>query len=402
MNYGDALAWLYGTQTFGIKLGLDNARRLLAASGNPQDRLRFVHVAGTNGKGSVCAMLDSVLRSAGIRCGLYTSPHLVGFRERIRLDGSEIPEDAVAEGLSLLRETSAGWDHAPTFFELTTVLAAWWLAREGADIVVWETGMGGRLDATNVVTPLVSVITPIGLDHQQWLGPTLAAIAEEKAGILKPGVPAVSAPQPEEVRVVLEARAAEIRTGLRFVDGIYDGPLGLRGEHQRRNAALALAALDAAGLVPDPAARRRGLASVRWPGRFEVIGTGLVVDGAHNPQATGVLVQAWRSVFVRTKARLVFGALGDKNLASMLADLRCIADEIWLVPVASPRSAVISDLHALAVAAGFRMIHDGTLADALAAARSGSGPVLVTGSLFLAGEALALLRGQPLPQASAQ
>ncbi|MEI7866142.1 MAG: hypothetical protein WCI38_12305, partial [Chthoniobacterales bacterium] len=166
MSYRESLAWLYGTQTFGFKLGLENARRLMAAAGDPQERLKFLHVAGTNGKGSTCAMLDAVLRETGARVALYTSPHLVDFRERIRIDGQMIPADAAAEGLSLIRAAAEGWEHQPTFFEIATVLAAWWFDRAGADLVVWETGLGGRLDATNIVTPLVSVIAPIGRDHE--------------------------------------------------------------------------------------------------------------------------------------------------------------------------------------------------------------------------------------------
>ena len=252
MNYAGALAWLYGTQTFGIKLGLENTLRLLAAAGNPHERLRFLHVAGTNGKGSTCAMMDAILRAAGYRSGLYTSPHLVDFRERIRLDGAMIPEDAVAEGLTLLREAAETRDHAPTFFELTTVLAAWWFARQSPDYVVWETGMGGRLDATNAVTPEVAVITPIGMDHEKWLGDTIEEIAGEKAGVIKSRVPAVSAPQVPEVRAVIEARAADAGMSPVFVSEPWSGEVScLSGSHQRWNAALACSALRAAGVEVD-------------------------------------------------------------------------------------------------------------------------------------------------------
>ncbi|MBU3664975.1 MAG: bifunctional folylpolyglutamate synthase/dihydrofolate synthase [Chthoniobacterales bacterium] len=400
MNYRDALAWLYGTQAFGIKLGLDNARRLFVAAGNPRDRLRFLHVAGTNGKGSTCAVMDAVLRAGGMRCGLYTSPHLVDFRERIRLDGAMIPEAAVAEGLGLLRECSSMWDHAPTFFELTTALAAWWFAREGADIVVWETGMGGRLDATNVVTPLVSVITPVGLDHQQWLGNSLGAIAMEKAGIIKPGIPVVSAPQETEVREVLEARAREVGASVRFVEAPCELSVGLAGAHQRWNAAVALAALDAASLMPDVETCARGLASVQWPARFQRIGGNLVIDGAHNVPAARALVAAWREVFGDTKARLVFGALCDKNPEELLRELRDIADEVVLVPVNSGRAAATAELRAAAEKLGFAATSESSLACALKSC--GRRPVLVTGSLFLAGEALALLEGKAQPAASSQ
>lgn len=403
MNYRDAVAWLYGTQTFGIKLGLDNTRRLLAAVGDPHERLKFLHVAGTNGKGSTCAMMDSILRVAGYRTGLYTSPHLVDFRERIRLDGAMIPEDAVAEGLTLLHQAAESWDHAPTFFELATVLAAWWFAREGADYVVWETGMGGRLDATNAVTPLVSVITPIGMDHQNWLGDTLAQIAGEKAGIIKGGVPMVSAPQSEEASAVLAAKAEEVGVPVTFVDEPWSGEApALAGSHQRWNAAVACAALRAAGAGMDAEAVSRGLRAVVWPGRFQLVAEDLVVDGAHNPEAIETLVATWHEVFGEVKASLVFAALRDKDAAHLLRVLRSIADEVWLVPVNNARGMAPEELRPLAESAGFTLVHEGELAASLEAARASERPVLVTGSLFLAGELIAHLQGSPKPTASAQ
>ncbi|MFL6539832.1 MAG: bifunctional folylpolyglutamate synthase/dihydrofolate synthase, partial [Chthoniobacterales bacterium] len=191
MNYREALAWLYGTQLFGIKLGLDSIRRLVAELDVPAPEQRIIHVAGTNGKGSVCAMTDSILRAAGYRSGLFTSPHLVTFRERIQVNGEMISEDEVAAGLTTIRELIREWDPHPTFFEIVTALALRHFKRSACDVFVLETGMGGRLDATNVVTPVVSVITPIDYDHQKWLGHSLGEIAAEKAGIIKPGVPVV-------------------------------------------------------------------------------------------------------------------------------------------------------------------------------------------------------------------
>ena len=403
MNYRDSLAWLFGTQSFGIKLGLENTQRLLEACGRPQDHLRFLHVAGTNGKGSTCVMMDSVLRAAGHRTALYTSPHLVDFRERVRVDGQMIPESSTAEGLTLLRDASDGWEQAPTFFELATVLAAWWFAREEAEFVVWETGMGGRLDATNAVTPLVSVIMPVGLDHQAWLGETITLIAAEKAGIIKPGVPVISAPQADEVRAVLEAKAVEVGVQIGFVSAPWEtGPVGLAGAHQRWNAAVALAALRAAGVEVGEEAVRSGLAKVKWPGRFQRAGAALVVDGAHNPPATAVLVATWREVFGHVKARLVFGVLSDKDASALLHLLRTIADEVCLVPVAGARGTSVDELRPIAEAAGFPAVYTSTLEEVLAKERQDSTPVLVTGSLFLVGEVLALLEGAPKPVASAQ
>jgi dihydrofolate synthase / folylpolyglutamate synthase len=403
VNYRDALAWLYGTQTFGIKLGLDNTRRLLAAAGDPHERLKFLHVAGTNGKGSTCAMMDSILRVAGYRTGLYTSPHLVDFRERIRLDGAVIPEDAVAEGLTLLRKAAESWEHAPTFFELATVLAAWWFAREGADYVVWETGMGGRLDATNAVTPLVSVITPIGMDHQNWLGDTLAQIAGEKAGIVKAGVPLVSAPQTEEAHAVLAAKAEEVGVRMIVVDEPWSGEVpALAGLHQRWNAAVACAGLRAAGAGVDAVAVSQGLRTVVWPGRFQRVAYDLVIDGAHNPEAIATLVATWREVFGEGKASLVFAALRDKEVAQLLRSLRSIGDEVWLVPVNNVRGMALEELRPLAEAAGFAAIHESTVAESVTAARASGRPVLVAGSLFLAGEVLALVQGIARPVPSTQ
>jgi dihydrofolate synthase/folylpolyglutamate synthase len=403
VNYRDALAWVYGRQSFGIKLGLDNTRRLLAAAGDPHARLRFLHVAGTNGKGSTCAMMDAILRAAGHRTGLYTSPHLVDFRERIRLDGAMIPEDAVAEGLTLLREAAETCDHAPTFFELVTVLAAWWLARGEAEYVVWETGMGGRLDATNAVLPDVAVITPIGLDHQKWLGDTLAQIAGEKAGIIKSQVPVVSAPQAQEVREVLTSTAAGVGAPLTFVSEPWSGGVaGLVGSHQRWNAALACAAVRAAGVRVDADAEVQGLRSVVWPGRFQRVGEDLVIDGAHNPSAIETLIATWREVYGDVRASLVFGAVLDKDIAALLLALRSIADEVWLVPVNNVRGASPEELRLMAEAARFNTIHYGSVEASLAAARAAGRPVLVAGSLFLAGEVLALLEGAARPHATSQ
>ncbi len=382
MNYPEALAWLYSTQRFGIKLGLENTRLLLEALGRPERAGRFLHVAGTNGKGSVCAMLHAMLRAAGHRTGLYTSPHLVDFRERIRVDGERIPEPAVAAILTRLRDASATWPHAPTYFEIVTALALRHFADARCEYVVLETGMGGRLDSTNAVTPVVSVITPIAMDHAQWLGDTLEKIAAEKAGILKPGVPAVSAPQSPEVAAVLTRAAPVAFVGESLPETF---PLGLRGSHQRRNAALALAALRAAGIVVPAAAAREGLAGVRWPGRFQVEGR-FVFDGAHNPHGSAQLVLTWREIFGDEKPVVIFGAVRDKTYPEMLRALSPLAEEFWFVPVDSPRGESPEKL-AGAGGGGGRCFTN--LTDALSAAQGRTtSRFLLTGSLFLVGEAL--------------
>ena len=407
MNYPDALAWLYATQLTGIKLGLETVHRLLDAT-DFKSAAKVIHVAGTNGKGSVCALADAVGRAAGLRTGLFTSPHLVSFRERIRLDGRLIPEAAVAEGLTRLRDLTADWSPQPTFFEYTTVLALDWLRRQHADVIVLETGLGGRLDATNALTPAVSVITPIDYDHMAWLGDTLAAIAGEKAGIIKPGVPVVSAPQEPEAAAVIEQTARERGSELHVVHQPVpaDWPLGLAGSHQRANAALALAALDAAGLNVSEQARRAGLAGVEWPGRFQRLENGRVIlDGAHNPAAARRLAHTWHEVYGgHHPATLVLGMLRDKDVPAVCRALAPLAARVIPVPTRSPRAAgpeEIRDALAL-VDPGLPVETAPDLAGGLAAARLHPEPILVAGSFFLVGEALALLTGQPRPETSAQ
>jgi dihydrofolate synthase / folylpolyglutamate synthase len=263
MTYPDALNYLGQARRFGMKLGLDPMRELARALGNPQDGLRFIHIAGTNGKGSTAAFCESCLRASGFRVGLYTSPHLVSVRERIQIDRQLISEDDFALGMETVRLAIEGMeDPATTYFEITTALALWYFAREKVDWVVWETGLGGRLDATNIVTPEVCIITNIGLDHQQYLGSSLQEIAQEKAGIIKFGIPVVSAVEKGEAADVIRQRAKSEHAMLTLVHckteiknlGLRDGKqmagiggqelaLGLVGPHQIFNAACAVEAM---------------------------------------------------------------------------------------------------------------------------------------------------------------
>ena len=386
MNLEESLAWLYATQQFGIKLGLENTRRLLSALGDPQEKLRFLHVAGTNGKGSVCAMLDAILHASGRRTGLYTSPHLVDFRERIRVGGEKIPPHIAAEGLSLIRAASCDWDHSPTFFEITTALALWHFARTDCALVVLETGMGGRLDATNAVRPLVAVITPIARDHSQWLGDTLARIAGEKAGIIKPGVPVVSARQNSEAANVLAQRALAENSPIHFVEAPAQRfAIALRGSHQQENAALTVAALAAAGVIVSEEDIKTGLREVRWPGRYQLVGERIILDGSHNPHAASHLVENWRENFGPRQATVIFGALSDKDFGEMLGILEPIAQEFFFVPIQNQRAAP-PQLLAESTQARHRVF------DSVQTALEASPTLtLITGSLFLVGEALDLL-----------
>ncbi len=391
MNYREAIEWLFSTQTFGIKLGLDNARQLLKEFlAYPAHGVKVIHVAGTNGKGSTCAMIDSIARSCGRRSGLFTSPHLIDFRERIKVSGREIPEETCAAMLEDLRGICDKMQTHPTFFEITLALAMRWFRECGCEIIVLETGMGGRLDATTAVPADVCVITPIGLDHMEWLGNTLGAIAAEKAGIFIEGKPALSSPQDEEARIVLEKEANEKRTPLEFITEPLGGyGIALAGEHQRWNAALAVAALHRAGLPLSTDVLRHGLASLSWPGRFEKITPDVILDGAHNPHSAESLAKTWHSEFPGKKASLVFSAVDAKDIAGVLKILCPLASKIFICPINSPRATPVGDMVACLpldapdheTFADFESAYD--------AARKHGTPVLIAGSLYLVGEARA-------------
>jgi dihydrofolate synthase / folylpolyglutamate synthase len=408
VKYDEAVAWLYATQMHGIHLGLENIRRLTEALGirvSGPDAPKFLHVAGTNGKGSTCAMLDACCRAASLRTGLFTSPHLVTFRERLRLNGAMIGEDEVAAGLSAIRSAAERLGLALTFFEITTALALAWFQQRGAEVVVLETGLGGRLDATNVVTPAVAVLTPIDFDHQQWLGETLPAIAREKAGIIKPGVPVVSAPQAEEVRAVFAEVASERGAALEFIAAPLVQPdLALAGSHQQWNAALARRALDLAGLGVSDEAVAQGLRSVEWPGRFQQIAPRFILDGAHNPGAARRLVETWRETFGEKRATLILGILQDKDVRGVCEALLPIAGRILAVPVQNPRSATTQEI-CLAIgqlAPRQECIAVRDLPAAIRLAMTMERRTLITGSLFLVGEALTHFQSAGPPEISAQ
>lgn len=409
MTYPDAIRFLYDLQLHGTKLGLENTRRLAELAGNPHHRLRFIHVAGTNGKGSTCAMLESIYRAAGYRVGLFTSPHLVSFRERIQVNRQLLEEADAVRLVEAVRADLAHFppEHAPTFFEVVTVMALRHFAEQGCELVVWETGMGGRLDATNIVTPLASVITNIAFDHQQWLGDTLAKIAAEKAGIIKPRVPVFTAVEAPEARHVIHAAAALLEAPLVEVTAadtrrppLDTLELPLPGEHQRLNAALALAVVRglAEALPVDEAAVRAGLQTVSWPGRFQVIpragGCLDVLDGAHNVAGAQALAAALTQKFPGRSPTLILGVMRDKDWAAICRVLAPLAAHIFLVPVASPRSAAPEDLVAACAAAhpGVRLTVCHSLVEALRL--TGAEPLrVITGSLYLVGEALTLLNG---------
>ena len=406
MTYAEAIQFLYSLRLFGAKFGLENTLKLAALAGHPQDRLRFIHVAGTNGKGSTCAMLESIYRAAGLRTGLFTSPHLVSFRERIQVNRQLASENEVVrlveEIQPLLKQFPAG--HHPTFFEVVTVMALKFFAEQKCDLVIWETGLGGRLDATNIVTPLASVITNIALDHEQWLGDTLAQIAAEKAGIIKPGVPVITAVDEPEALAVIEEVARKQNAPLinvaqasRLHATAETAALPLLGEHQKINAALALATVNVlrSKIPASDETIRVGLSKVDWPGRLQMVtrssGQTVLLDGAHNVAGAKVLRAALEKHFQFPRYTLVLGVFQDKDWRHICETLAPLAARIFTVPVSSERSA---DAHELAAAC--RAANPVAGIDACGALRealektAGDDFVVVTGSLYLVGEALEL------------
>jgi len=398
VNYQESIDWLYGTQTFGIKLGLENVNRLISELGLI-DQLagrKVIHVAGTNGKGSVCAFSDRILRDGGIKTGLFTSPHLITFRERIQISGEMISEEAVASGLTQIRDMINDWDPHPTFFEITLILALLYFCADSTEIIILETGMGGRLDATSAIQPNVSVITSIALDHQQWLGETIREIAAEKAGILKPNVPVVVADIHPDARDVVGRKALAL--GIPYIEAHPlpdDWKMGLPGPHQKENAALAVEAVcrvEGERLTRDGI--QESLAKTTWPGRFQIISDRIVLDGAHNPDAAEAVAKTWKSEFPGEKATLIFGAAEDKDVASVLAFLLPIVDSVILVPIKSERRFSPEAMKAALRKAGGEGIETtelGTVAEALELAGEKKSRILIAGSLFLVGEALSLI-----------
>jgi dihydrofolate synthase / folylpolyglutamate synthase len=437
MTYANAIRFLYSLRWFGAKFGLENSFKLAALAGNPQQRLCFIHVAGTNGKGSTCAMLESIYRAAGLRVGLFTSPHLVAFGERIQVDRRQIPARdigrLVAELAALLE---AGWgtsarsarDEAPahgaggldspvpqspvehpTFFEVVTIMALRYFAEQECDLVIWETGLGGRLDATNVVTPLISVITNIQYDHQKWLGETLASIAAEKAGIIKPGIPVITAAEGEDALRVISETARRQSAPLTVLppEAMQQPPLNaiqlpLLGRHQRMNAAVAVATVRAlAAQIPvSDDIIRAGLSRIRWAGRLQLVtrhsGQRVLLDGAHNVGGAGILAAAMKEYFPSVRPTLVLGILRDKDWPGMCDILAPLAERILLVPVPSERSATPQELAAVCRRANPRaqVTECVSLREALAAT-AGEDFLTIAGSLYLIGEAMELLHLSP-------
>ena len=411
----DVLAWLYARQRFGARLELTRMRELAGRLGDPQDRYRCVLVGGTNGKGTTAAVLAAALGEGGERVGLTTSPHLQRLQERVVVDGRAVPEAALEDALERIRPHADALD--ATFFETLIAAAMLLFAESGVDSAVLEVGLGGRFDATNIVSPALSLVTGVALDHTAVLGGTLREIAREKAGILRPGVPAFTGAEGEALRwldVAAQARGVRLRALSREVEvGVTDlgwdglelaleGPFGplrartpLVGAHQARNVALALVGAAVLGVGPDAAGR--AAEATRWPGRLERLRSHdgwLVLDGAHNAEAAAALARALRRLEGRVPV-LVLGMSADKDVAAIAAALAPLADHVIATRAASSPRALAPERVARAVPGAVAI--DG-LAEALARAgelASRDGTVVVAGSLFLVGEARALALSEP-------
>ena len=417
MSYEQAVEYLYSLQKYGIKFGLSKTSNLLKAFGNPHRGRRYVHIAGTNGKGSVAAMVESILRASGLKVGFYSSPHLVRFTERFRIHGREIPSETAAGLVEELRALM-GPTQPPTFFEVTTAMGLIYFAREEVDIAVIEVGMGGRLDATNVIRPCVSVITNISFDHQAFLGTHLMDIAREKAGIIKRGIDVVTAATQGPVldlfmRTCQDLGASLWRVGkdIRYrADGNtidYYGferklkglELGLAGSYQHRNAALALSVielLERQGLGVSEEHIRQGLKSTTWPGRLQVVSRDplVILDGAHNPGAIRSLSEALRGGFRYKRLILVLGVMGDKDVKGILRAIVPMADYVIFTRPEYYRAAAPETLMQAASPLKKPGEVEPTLAKALERAKQMADRedlILVTGSLFTVGETMALL-----------
>ena len=419
-EYRQTLEYLYGLEKLGMVFGLDNITRLLGLIGNPQESLKAVHIAGTNGKGSVASMLSEVLKAAGYATGMYTSPHLVSFTERIDANGDRITEAEVAELTQYIKERVDRQDCGTpfTFFDFTTAIAFEYFKRKDVAIALVEVGLGGRLDSTNVLRPLVSVITNVAFDHQEYLGNSLKEIAREKAGIVKENVPVVTGAKGEPLEVV---RAAAAKTALYALDenftykkkgeqlmwyrGIrttYDDlSVGLRGDHQLFNAALALCTLellDRAGFPVKEYAVRKGLASIKWPARLELVrkpGKPLIlIDGAHNPDGAAALAAYLKGHFVNRKKLLIFGVMKDKDFREMLRELLPVVQQTILTRPEIGRAALPADVARYAPGALVSPSVGDALERAFAMAEEHD-LIIITGSFYTAGEAKGLLDERP-------
>jgi len=412
MTINETMNFIHSPRWIGAASNFSRMEEMLGALSSPQKALRFVHVAGTNGKGSVCAMIESVLREAGYKTGLYTSPYIHEFSERIRVGGEYIPDAALSEIVEELAPVVDALASPPPEFEIITVIALCHFARSGCDIVVLETGIGGRLDPTNVIAPPeCAVITAIGLDHTEILGDTIGQIAAEKAGIIKSGSPVVAYDSSDEAMAAIKKACDDKGARLRVADFgqielmsdslagqafRYKGSryfLSLLGIYQLKNAAVAIEALETLGILPN--AIRNGLAKARHMARFELAGGSFVIDGGHNVQGVNALRESILHYFPDKKAVVIMGIMRGKDAGAMVGSLAPCAECFVCVRPDNPRAIAAEGLAEIVRAAGGQAKVCGSVEDAIDTARSLAGTekiICAAGSLYLAGEVRACLK----------
>jgi len=397
MNKRQTMAFLNKLQSKGIKLGLGRIKKFLAFAGNPERQFKVVHVAGTNGKGSTAAMIESILQEAGYKTGLYTSPHLVNFNERFRVNGKDISDRTLLVLVKETRKQVKKSDVDLTYFEFVTAMAFKHFAKQKVEIAVIEVGLGGRLDATNMVNPVLSVITNVEREHEERLGVSFVEIAGEKAGIIKKGKPVVTAEWKESVLRVFRKKCREKNAPLYIVKKPFSKKIGLSGSFQKWNAALAVKAI---GLLNEgdfkisDKAVAKGLLKVKWPGRFQIVKKKpvVIVDCAHNPACCIVLAKSFREKFPGKKALLVVGISEDKRVKKMAAALAPIAGKVF-VSGAGYKPMTLDKVAKAFSEQGFEVEVAFSVKKAVEAAFSAAKKadiVLVTGSCFVVGEALQL------------
>lgn len=405
----DAIDWIHGARYKGQKNGLENTRALLAALNHPEKRFHMAHIAGTNGKGSTAAFTERALRAAGYRTGMYTSPYLIRYNERVQVGGVPISDAALVDIVNLLVEKAGNLVRAgimPTTFELGTALAFEYFARMGVDVAVVEVGLGGRFDSTNVITPEVSMIAAIGRDHIRILGDTVEEIAFEKAGIIKPGIPVVVQDQPENILNVFRKAATERGAPLTiakmpeiaeetlhgarfFLDGTAYRTT-MNGRHQLLNASLAIGGLHAMG-VPDVAIRH-GIAWAKWPCRLEWV-KGALIDGAHNPQGAHALRGFLERFFPGDKITLTIGMMNDKQMAECAKILAPVCERVIATAVDEPRAATPETIANLYRGLGVQAVGVEGIEEAVRNAMCHDGVKVFAGSLYIAGAVRQVLAG---------
>ena len=399
MSYQETIKVLESFQKFGIKLGLHRIQTLSGILNNPQNKFPAIIVAGTNGKGSVCAMLSSILTEAGYKVGLYTSPHLVSYTERYKINNKDISTRDFVRGLKRILKIAKKQKEKPTVFEILTALAFQYFADNNVDLAILEVGLGGRLDATNIANPILSVITNIDLEHTEYLGNTLAAIAREKSGIIKNRVSVVTAEKKNEaLKIIRQIALSRQAPFIQVINRNLKFKTNLRADYQKINIQTALQAIDSLISLGWEISREQvveGFKKVVWPGRFQIIKNNplLIIDGAHNPAGINVFIESYKKLKISTKPIVIFGCQKNKDFIQMLKKLKPMAEQVWLVKSTNSQAADIKVLDQLAQKEKMKHMSFGNIKQALQyyEKKYSKHNLAIVGSLFLIGDTLKIV-----------